>query len=277
MTEFHLTAPYIFLLPLLGFAVSLIGTMAGLGGGFILVPILIVLFPAAPPVVIASISLSVVFLNALSATAGNVRARRIDYRTAWLLMGAALPAAIAGSLVSSLVQRDRYEVYFAIMLLIGAVYTLWRGMHAAADAQAGVHNPNREIVERKGPVYRFYVSTVLAGVISPLAGFLSSFFGIGGGVVHVPAMTFILKMPPRVAGATSLFVLVPTSLVGVLTHVVAGQYTEGWRRAGLLGLGAIVGAQIGVYLGGRVNQRVVMFLLAFALFAVGMRQLAAGI
>ncbi len=274
--QFHLTLPYLIGLPFLGMGVAIIGTTAGLGGGFILIPILFILFPETDSATIASISLSVVFLNALSATAANVRARRIDVRTAWLLLVGAVPAAALGAYVAGEVDRESFELYFAIMLLAGAVYTIWRASRRAEDNRPD-HAPNREIRERRGPVFRFYVNSLLAGVISPTAGFVSSFFGIGGGVVHVPAMTFILKIPARVATATSLLVLVPTSVTGILTHIVAGQYTEGWRRAGLLGLGVIVGAQIGVWLSGRINQRAVMAVLALGILAVGLRQLAAAV
>ncbi|MDP6102323.1 MAG: sulfite exporter TauE/SafE family protein, partial [Dehalococcoidia bacterium] len=138
-----------------------------------------------------------------------------------------------------------------------------------------LHEPNREIRERKGLTYRFYVNGLLTGIVSPVAGFMSSFFGIGGGVVHMPALVYIMKIPTRVASATTLAVLVPTSFAGILSHILAGQFDEGWRRAGLLGIGALVGGQLGVYLGRRVNQRVILFILSLGLVAVGIRQLLA--
>lgn len=273
---YELTWVYILLLPPLGLVLSAMGTVVGLGGGFVLVPTLILLFPEASPATLSSISLSVVFLNALSATIGHLRAGRIDLRTASLLAAGAIPAAIAGAFAASKVSRERFDLLFGIMLFLGAGYVLWKALRSATPVTAG-HAPNREIHERRGPVYRFYVNTLMAGIISPVGGFISSFFGIGGGVIHVPAMTFILKMPPRVVSATALFVLVPTSLAGVLARVASGEYHEGWRRAGLLGLGAIVGAQVGIYLSTRVNQRIILSVLAVAMFLVGARQLLAGV
>ncbi|MBI4311107.1 MAG: sulfite exporter TauE/SafE family protein [Chloroflexi bacterium] len=272
---YHLTLFYIIVLPILGLALSSVGTLVGLGGGFVLVPVLLVLFPEAAPTTISSISLTVVFLNATSATLGNIRARRIDMRTAALLAIGAIPAAALGAVAATHVSRDRFEVFFGVMLIVGALYILWRSRKAIV-LQAVGHSPNRQIQERKGPTHRFYVNTLVAGVISPIGGFLSSFFGIGGGVIHVPAMTFILKMPPRVVSATALFVLVPTSLTGVLTRVMSGEFHEGWRRAGLLGLGALIGAQVGIYLSAKVNQRVVMLILAAAMTMVGLRQILSG-
>lgn len=272
---FHLTLPYILLLPLLGAAVAAIGTLAGLGGGFILVPILLVLFPDEPPTTITTISLTVVFLNAASATAGNLRARRIDRRTSLLMLLGAVPAAIAGSIVASSVSRDRFEIYLGILLLVGAVYILWRSARAAPLATGAAHDPNRRIQERRGALHVFYVNGLLAGIISPAAGFVSSFFGIGGGVIHVPALTFLLKVPFRIATATSLLVLVATSFTALLTLIASGEAQHGWRRAGLLGLGALAGAQAGIYLAPRIPARLVLLVVAVALALVGLRQLLA--
>lgn len=271
-----LSPAYLVMLPLLGCAVGTLGTLVGLGGGFLLVPVLILMFPTADPATIAFISLSVVVLNAASGTVGNIRAKRIDAKTAALLMAGAIPAAIGGATVARLVSRQQFEAAFGAMLLLGGGYILWRAMHAMRD-QAPLHEPNRFIAERRGPMYRFYVNGLMAAVISPAAGFVSSFFGIGGGILQVPAMAFILRMPLRVASATSLLVLVPTALTGIATHIATGQIHEGWRRAGLLGLGALVGAQLGVYFAGRVNPRAVLIVLGFALFIAGARQLAAGL
>ncbi len=274
---FQLTPLYIVFLPVLGAAVATLGTLVGLGGGFILVPILIFLFPEATPVTLTSISLTVVFLNAASATIGNIRAHRIDLRTAMLLVVGAVPAAIVGAAASRTVSRERFESLFGVLLVMGAIYILWRSRKAGPQDQDVRHDPNREIRERRGPIHRFYVNGLLAGVISPIAGFVSSFFGIGGGVIHVPALTFILKVPLRVASATSLLVLVVTSLSAIMTLFLSGAIHEGWRRAALLGLGALFGAQLGVYFSSRINPRSVLLLLSVAMVMVGIRQLVAGL
>jgi uncharacterized membrane protein YfcA len=123
---FELTAVHIVLLPLLGVAVSALGTMVGLGGGFILVPLLLFLYPEATPSVISIISLTVVLINASSATIGNMRAGRVDGKTALLLAVTSIPAAVLGAIAAANVSRERFEVLFGIMLLVGALYVGWR-------------------------------------------------------------------------------------------------------------------------------------------------------
>ena len=275
--SYELTLAHVLLLPLLGATVAALGTMVGVGGGFILVPILILLFPEAAPATIIAISLTVVFLNAGSATVGNTRAGRIDLRTGGILLLGAVPAAVAGSAATQAVSREQFESLFGALLLAGAVYILWRSTQVRPIGRPASHEPNRRIQERRGTLYLFYINGLLAGVISPVAGFVSSFFGIGGGIIHVPSLTFVLKMPPRLASATSLLVLVPTSLTALLTLYFSSAIDEGWRRAALLGSGALIGAQLGVYLNSRVNPRGMLVILSVALLIAGVRQVAAGL
>ncbi len=273
IVPFQLTLAYIVFLPVLGAAVAALGTMVGLGGGFVLVPILILLFPEASPVTLTAMSLTMIFMNAVSATIGNLRAKSIDFRTAWILLIGAVPGAIAGSLTARVLSRADFERLFGVLLIVGAVYILWRGRRMGRDEPSLAHLPNRSIQERRGKLYVFYVNGLLAAVVSPLAGFVSSLFGIGGGIIHIPALTFILKVPIRVAGSTSLLVLAFTSSAALLTLLASGAILEGWRRAGLLGLGAVFGAQLGLYLSRRVNQTVVLLILSAALFISGLRML----
>ncbi len=275
--SYELTILHLVMLPLIGAAVATMGTLVGLGGGFVLVPLLLYMFPDESPAVISSISLSVVFLNAVSATVSHFRDGRIDFKTAALLAVGGVPAAVVGAIAAGRVTRDSFEVYMGIVLILGAVYVLWRSTKAVELEGNVEQTPNREIRERMGRTHRFYVSTLMAAGISPISGYISSFFGIGGGVVNVPAMTFILRMPPRVVAPTAMLLLVVTSSSSLITRVATGQFQEGWRTAALLGVGALVGAQVGIYLRSRVDHRVVLVILAVSMILVGGRQLVFGI
>tara|TARA_B100001750_G_C15479272_1_gene584398 strand:+ start:112 stop:930 length:819 start_codon:yes stop_codon:yes gene_type:complete len=264
-------------LPAIGVCVATLGTLVGLGGGFILVPILLMIFPNASPSTISSISLTVVFLNAASATIGNYRAKVIDFKTTGLLAIGAIPAAAVGALVSDQVSRTTFDLSMGIMLVLGSVYVVWRGYRANAARAEDIHYPNRHITERMGRIHQFYVSTITAAGLSPASGFISSFFGIGGGVINVPAMTFILKMPTRVIAPTAMLLLVLTSSSSLITRILTHQFEDGWEAAALLGIGALIGAQIGIYLSSRVNQKLILILLAVSMALVGLRQVVLGI
>ena len=110
--------------------------------------------------------------------------------------------------------------------------------------------------------------------VSTIFGFISSFLGIGGGFLYVPALIYLLNFPVHVATATSLFVLTLTSLTGSATHFAAGLFHHGFRQAIGLSIGAIVGAQIAARLSRRLHGDWIIRSLAVALAVVGLRLIA---
>jgi uncharacterized membrane protein YfcA len=104
-------------------------------------------------------------------------------------------------------------------------------------------------------------------------GFISPILGIGGGIIHVPALINWLQFPVHVATATSHFILAVMSVVSVIVHIVQGSYQDPaiLRMVVFLGIGAIVGAQIGAYFSHRVRGRAIERALAVSLGLVGIR------
>src|SRR5579884_3546189 len=110
----------------LGFAVGTYGTLIGAGGGFVLVPILLFLYPHDKPSVITGISLAVVFFNATSGSIAYARERRIDFRSGIVFAIATIPGAILGALVVELIPRNIFDGLFGAVLLIMAAVVIWR-------------------------------------------------------------------------------------------------------------------------------------------------------
>ena len=100
-------------------------------------------------------------------------------------------------------------------------------------------------------------------------GFISSIFGIGGGVIHVPLMVYLLGFPVHVATATSHFVLACSAAFGVISHVWLGHVI--WTPAICISIGAAIGAQIGAALSKKTKSKVILVLLALAMFGLGLR------
>jgi uncharacterized membrane protein YfcA len=96
----------------LGFAVGTYGTLIGAGGGFVLMPVLLLLYPNESPETLTSISLAVVFMNALSGSAAYAPMRRIDYKSGCLFGLATVPGAIVGALNTSHVPRRLFDTVF---------------------------------------------------------------------------------------------------------------------------------------------------------------------
>jgi uncharacterized membrane protein YfcA len=264
----------------LGFVVGAYGTLVGAGGGFVLVPALLIIYPDEEPASITSISLAAVFFNAVSGTIAYARQHRIDYRSGLLFAAAGLPGAIVGALLVDVVPRALFDVMFGVTLLVIAAYTLW-----SIGRPQVLRTPlvGRGIVRRvmqgptEGESFRYAYRAWHGIVIMAGIGFMSSLLGIGGGVISVPAMITVLRFPVHIAVATSQFILAIMAGEGSAVHLLNGHLAgDNVLRALLIAAGAIPGAQAGAILSRRLRA-VVARLLVLALVVVGVRLLVAGI
>jgi uncharacterized membrane protein YfcA len=270
----HFTLLAAVLLGLLGFGVGVFGTLVGAGGGFILTPVLLLVYPQSSPALLTAISLIVVFFNAGSGSVAYARMRRIDYRSGAVFALCTLPGAVLGVLVADKIRRPGFDVIMGVALS-GLAWWLVRGRRQPAEVHPD-HGAARLIVSRDGKQYRYQVNVRLGALFSVAVGFVSSFLGIGGGVVHVPLLVTVLGFPTHVATATSHFVLAWMALVATLTHVAAGTFHHGvgLRRAAALSVGVVFGAQLGAALSQRLSGTMIQRLLAVALLALGLRLVA---
>ncbi|HVS98938.1 MAG TPA: sulfite exporter TauE/SafE family protein [Solirubrobacterales bacterium] len=265
-------------LALLGLVVGAFGTLVGAGGGFILTPVLLVVYPELTPAQITSISLLVVFFNALSGSFAYARLRRIDYRSGLRFAAAGIPGSILGALAVHLVPTHVFDLIMAVVLTILSVVVVRLRPHHERSAPRG-ETRARKLVDARGEVYRYHVPLARGTVYSAGVGFLSSFLGIGGGVIHVPLMTGALGFPTHIATATSHFVLVFMAGTGSATHLIGGTLTvgHGLRRAIALSIGVLPGAQLGARLSRRLTGPTIRKFLGIALFGLAVRLLVSAV
>lgn len=266
------------LLLALGFGVGVFGTLVGAGGGFVLTPVLLVLYPHEAPARITAISLVVVFFNALSGSSAYSRQRRIDYRSGLAFAAAALPGSVAGALVVRLAPR---QIFDGVMGLVLATLAAWLTVGSRREAERSDPRgelTERELTDRGGHRYRYRVPVRRGVIYSVGVGFVSSFLGIGGGVIHVPLMVGALGFPTHLATATSHFVLTFMAATGSITHAIAGTFDHGagLRRAAALSVGVVGGAQLGARLSQRVSGPLIQRLLAVGLVVLAIRLVLAG-
>lgn len=259
------------LLAALGLAVGAFGTLVGAGGGFILTPLLLVLYPADQPETLAAIGLVAVFANAASGTAAYARERRIDVPTGAAFAAAALPGAVAGALATTLLPRHVFDLTVAALM---AGLAAWLLLPSRAPLPRSPSRGTwRSITDADGIRYDYRVPMRAGTAASGGIGFASSLLGIGGGVIQVPVLVRGLGMPTHVATATSQMVLTVTAGAATLTHVVAGSFAggHGVYRALVLAVSLAVGAQAGARLSGRVRGPAIERLLVAALLAIALR------
>jgi len=265
---------------LLGLGVGAYGTIIGAGGGFVLVPLLLVFFPEYGPEEVTAISLAVVWANATSGSVAYARARRIDYVTGLLFAAASVPGVIAGALVVGYVPERLFSVMFGVLpLAIVAVLVTQR--EATVIRAPLVRRPGvlvRNVTTEAGVTYRYAYKIWQGVALSVVVGFASSLFGIGGGIINVPAMIVLFHIPVAFAVATSQFVLAFMAGGATIVHLTNGTLAgEPLRQAIALGAGAVIGAQIGAVIARRLSGRTVLVLLALALVALSARLLLRGV
>jgi uncharacterized membrane protein YfcA len=263
----------------LGVGIGTLGTLIGAGGGFILLPVLALLSPLEPTGTLTATSLAVVAANATSGAIAYGRQRRIDYRSGIAFAIATLPGSVGGALLARSIPRGPFDVAFALVLLALALVLIRTRAEPGPPAPEGRAwgRAPRELVDAAGIVHRYHVELPLGIAISFVIGFASSLLGIGGGFIHVPALIAVLGFPVHIATATSHFVLAIMATVGTVTHIAAGDLTEGWPRALYIAAGAVGGAQLGARLSTRVRGAVIVRLLAGALAVVALRLAAQGL
>jgi uncharacterized membrane protein YfcA len=261
----------LWLIPI-GFIIGTYGTLIGAGGGFVLVPMLILLYPHESPEVITSISLAVVFFNALSGSLAYMRLRRVDYRSGLLFAAATVPGAILGAMTTSFIPRSTFDVFLGVMLIAASLFlirhTCKKERKERGNLEGGLV---RNLVEADGTSHTYSYSPTLGIGLSLVVGFVSSLLGIGGGIIHVPALVHLLNFPVHVATATSHFILAIMALTGTGVHIAMGAFHHGIRRTIALAIGVLIGAQLGAFFSNRVRGDWIIRGLAIALGLVGIR------
>ena len=228
--------------------------MVGIGGGIILIPIFVLIMNYTPQQAVGT-SLTIVLLNALSGTYAYIKQKKVYYDAAIKFAIATIPGAFLGSYLVEYFTGASFRLTFGVFLMFIAVLMFFRSSPKGASTEFDKET--------------FQYNRTLGILVSSCVGLLSSILGIGGGVIHVPIMIYVLGFPTHVATATSHFVLAVSSLFGVTSHLILGNVLL--LPAVTIGLGAIAGAQFGAALSLKTKSKSIIALLSLALFALGLR------
>jgi uncharacterized membrane protein YfcA len=263
----------------LGGLVGVLSGMFGVGGGFLMTPLLF--FIGIPPAVAVATEANQIVASSFSGVLAHFRRRTVDFRMGFVLLIGGLVGAAVGVVVfnylKSLGQVDLL-VRLCYVLFLGVVGALMfvESLNAIRKTRkAGGAIPKRRQrnwVHTLPFKMRFRTSGLYISVIPPLivgvlVGILAAIMGVGGGFIMVPAMIYILGMPTKVVVGTSLFQIIFVTAFTTMLHATT-NFTVDIVLAVLLLVGGVIGAQIGTKIGLRMKAEQLRILLALMVLVV---------
>jgi uncharacterized protein len=266
----------------MGFAIGFLSGMFGVGGGFILTPLLI--FLGVPSEVAVGTSASQVVAASVSGAVGHWRRNNIDLQMGWLLIGGGFVGAAVGVWVLGWLKASgqldlsvtlMYVVLLGVvggLMLIESVQTLRAPpIKTSAGRRRGGHTWVEGLpVKMRFRHSRIYASAIPFVVVGAFIGLLTGVMGVGGGFLLVPAMIYLLRIPTRIVIGTSTFQIVCVTAFATVLQATLNQSVDLLLSLPLMA-GSVVGAQFGVGYSERFKAEQLRALLALIVLAVAVR------
>jgi uncharacterized protein len=272
-----------FLILGLGGIVGFLSGMFGVGGGFLITPLLF--FIGVPPAVAVATGANQVVASSISGVLAQLKRKGVDFTMGWVLLGGGLFGSAIGVWVfrwmTQLGQIDLF-VQLSYVLFLGLIGLMMfqeslrsllraRKPGGAPIRRAHVHSWVHGLpLKMKFRASGLYISVIPPLMIGAAVGFLAAIMGVGGGFIMVPAMIYLLGMPTKVVIGTSLFQIIFVTAFTTVMHAVTSQ-TVDMLLALVLILGGVVGAQIGTRVGVRLKAEQLRILLSLLVLAVSIR------
>ena len=271
-----------FLLLGLGGMVGVLSGMFGVGGGFLMTPLLF--FIGIPPAVAVATEANQIVASSFSGVLAHLKRKTVDLKMGTVLLsGGLIGAALGVQLFAMLKAMGQVELlvklcYVVFLGIIGSlmfVESLRAITRARKPAVAGARGVKRHQhmwvhnlpFKMKFRTSGLYISAIPPLMVGALVGILAAIMGVGGGFIMVPAMIYLLGMPTKVVVGTSLFQIIFVTAFTTLMHATT-NYTVDMALAVLLLVGGVVGAQIGTRIGVKLKAEQLRILLALLVLAV---------
>ncbi|MEM8842011.1 MAG: sulfite exporter TauE/SafE family protein [Pseudomonadota bacterium] len=268
-----------FLILGLGGCIGFLSGLFGVGGGFLLTPLLILI--GIPPAVAVATGANQIIGSNFSGVLTHWRRKTVDVKMGMVLLAGGLVGSVIGvELFTYLRRLGQVELFVSIcyVVFLGVVGGLmfWESLGAILRTRAGV-KPRRQRSHHSwihGLPFRMrfrqsqlYISAIPPFLIGVLVGVLSAVMGVGGGFIMVPAMIYLLGMATTVVVGTSLFQIIFVTAATTLMHAIYNQTVDGVLAVMLL-IGGVIGAQMGVRVGPRLKAEQLRVLLALLVISV---------
>ncbi len=267
----------------MGTAVGFISGLFGVGGGFLITPLL--MFTGVPAPVAVGTSTAQIVASSVSGAMAQYRRKNVDVKLgAVMLVGGLFGAGIGVEIVRILREKGQFDVFIALcyVLFLGVIGTLMliESLRAVIQSRQGVATGHRRPGEHSWvhglPIKmrfhrsKLYISSIPPFLIGAFVGFLSGIMGVGGGFVMVPAMIYLLRVPTNVVVGTSLFQTVFVAAAATILHAGALSSVD-IVLAAILMVGSVIGAQFGASAGSQLKGEQLRLLLAAIVLLVCLR------
>ena len=278
----ELSANIIVLLAM-GAAVGFLSGMFGVGGGFLITPLLI--FYNIPPAIAVATGANQVIASSFSGALAHVKRGTLDFKLGTMLLVGGIFGSTFGIYVFSLLRAiGQLDLFISLLyvVLLGSVggMMMVESVNAIRQTKSGaaptLKKPGQHNWIHRLPLkMRFRASKLFVSIIPVLGlgaaiGFLSSIMGVGGGFIMVPALIYLLKVPTNVVIGTSLFQIIFVSAYTTIVHATTNQ-TVDIVLAFVLMVGGVAGAQYGAKAGQKLRGEQLRALLALLVLAVALR------
>jgi len=269
----------------MGAAVGFLSGMFGVGGGFLLTPLLV--FYGIPSSVAVATTSSHLTASSMSGAITQWRKRAVDFKMAGVMLGGGLLGSIVGVWLFAILRKAGQidlVVSAGYMILLSTVGGLMlnESVHALRASQSGASAARRSTghhswihglpFKLRFRESRLYVSVIPPVLLGFAVGVLSAIMGVGGGFILVPAMIYILRMPTNVVMGTSLVQIIAVTALTTILQATR-NYTVDAMLAIFLIVGGVIGAQYGVRVAARLRGEQLRLLLALLVLAVAGRLL----
>jgi uncharacterized membrane protein YfcA len=268
------------ILVLTGIAASSLGSLIGLGGGIIVVPALLYFGSLSwfggdiTPQVAVGTSLFTMIFTGLSSTLAYIKHKTVDYKSGLIFLVGSGPGSILGAWVTEKLNLHSFSIFFGLFIIIVSIVLLLKDRLKPIpfNKEKGIV---RTFTDNTGTTFEYGFNPITGIIIACFVGFLSGIFGVGGGSLMVPTMILVFFFPPHVAVATSMFMILPTSILSSIEHIALGNVN--WLFALALVPGAWIGAKVGVYLNSKLKSKTIVLLLRTILVVVGVQLIYKGL
>ena len=271
-----------FLILGIGMAVGFISGMFGVGGGFLMTPLLI--FAGIPPAVVVATEASQIAASSLTGSLAYWRRKAVDFKLGAVMLAGGLSGTVLGVMFFNQMRRvGQLEtvIVMSYVVLLGGVggLMLVESLRAMAAARRG-QRPRRQAGQHawyEGLPFKMkfhrsglYISILPLLALAVFIGFAGAVLGIGGGFILVPALIYIFRVPTAVVVGTSLFQILFTMIAATVLHATSNHSVD-IVLAGLLIAGGVFGAQFGARAGAKLRGELFRLLLALLVLSVGLR------